>query len=1088
MQAFDVLQSQQQRRDERVLLLARSPRDALRYEGMLEEAGIGFTICGDPDELRREVEAGAGAVLLVDDDLVWPDLDKLDAILARQPRWSDLPVIALAAGGRDRERGSTPPEGVLLLEQPVRPAVLVSALRSALHTRRKQYQFRNELLDRERVEEVLRHSEELLRTIERAGGVGVFEWDLLANRVAWTEQLEAIYGLAPGTFECTPEAWSKRVHPEDLPGVRKLLEECLRDQRRELEEQYRIIRADGTIRWVSTRATVTYDASMRPVRMVGASADITEQRHVEVDRRESEEKFRLLAERSRVIIGILRDRRLIYVNPYLIEVSGYTREELLSMDVAELIHPDDRERVLDYARRRLMGEASPLTYEYRLLTKTGRVRWLEISPVRIDYQGAPAITGTARDITERKQAEEALRYSEARFRAFFEMAVVGAVELDPETKRFVRVNERFCEMTGYSRSELLGMTLADLTHPEDRPRAVDLFERVLSGDLPDYVIEKRSVRKDGQVVWVHVSVAILRDERGKSIRATGIVHDITGRKRIEETLRSRTKGLKLLSDTATTLLRTEHPEEVLQQIFDELAGSLGVELCVNYAVAPELGGIRLNITSGIDDATRRQLAFLKFGEGVCGTVAQSGERIVAEDVLHSIDPKTDLLRELQITAYACFPISVHSKVVATLAFGTRKRASFTGDELNLMRAVADQVALALERQHLLDELKRRAEELAGANRAKDNFLAVLSHELRTPLTPVLIEASSLHEDPLFPEFYRDRLGIIRRNIELEARLIDDLLDITRIARGKLQLAFQPVNIAAVLRETVQICAPDARAKGLGLKVETRRDCCNVFGDSARLQQVFWNLVKNAIKFTPEGGLITVRCRPRHAKPRDRAVITVSDTGPGIDPELLPRLFNAFEQGGICTTRQFGGLGLGLAICKALVEMHSGTIAASSGGPGQGATFTVELPLMPAQAPAPIPADRVRVRQRSERAEGLRILFVEDHPDTAFVIAELLRRRGHAVRTAGSVRSALEVAAQEEFDLVISDLGLPDGSGMDVMRRLKEGHPKLAGIALTGYGTDEDVEKSREAGFDEHLVKPVDFAELFQTVARLGAGH
>jgi PAS domain S-box-containing protein len=375
------------------------------------------------------------------------------------------------------------------------------------------------------------------------------------------------------------------------------------------------------------------------------------------------------------------------------------------------------------------------------------------------------------------------------------------------------------------------------------------------------------------------------------------------------------------------------------------------------------------------------------------------------------------------------------------------------------------------------ELRRAHEEARAANEAKDRFLATLSHELRTPLTPVLAVVSSLERDPELQERFRSELEMIRRNVELEARLIDDLLDLTRIARGKLELHRRSVDIRRVLEHALETAASDLASRRLRLTTDlAAMDDHTLSADAPRLTQVFWNLLSNAIKFTPPGGEVAVRSwiEP-HGGGGEDVVVEVADTGIGIDPEVLPRIFDAFEQADRQITRRFGGLGLGLAVSRAIVELHGGRLVAASDGVGRGAVFQVRLPLGPVQGDLddsgvsftrPQPSGPATSKERL-----LRILLVEDHPDTAEAMADLLRLMGHQVTVAGTVASALETAGSVGFDLVVSDIGLPDGSGQDLMRQLVSRHG-LRGIALSGYGMEEDVLKSREAGFSAHLIKPV----------------
>jgi signal transduction histidine kinase/CheY-like chemotaxis protein len=369
-------------------------------------------------------------------------------------------------------------------------------------------------------------------------------------------------------------------------------------------------------------------------------------------------------------------------------------------------------------------------------------------------------------------------------------------------------------------------------------------------------------------------------------------------------------------------------------------------------------------------------------------------------------------------------------------------------------------------RHALQEALSKAE---AANAAKDQFLAVLSHELRTPLAPVLATASAMLNDRQLPADVKDSLEMIRRNVELEARLIDDLLDLTRISRGKMQLNFDVVDAHASIAQTLEICQSDIFKKEL--KVDIRLDATesHVKADPARLQQVLWNIVKNAIKFTPAGGRLAVHSSNQDGELR----IDISDNGIGIDPRHLGTIFNAFEQTGAEVTRQFGGLGLGLAISKALVTAHEGRLAARSDGKGQGATFSITLA---AVSHAPATGRPSAVEPPIGLFKQLKLLVVEDHPDTAAVMARLLRNLGHEVTTSQSVAGSLKLAEEQPFDLVISDLGLPDGSGLQLMRQLQEKYG-LQGLAISGYGMEEDLAQTKQAGFFAHLTKPVNFQQV-----------
>jgi signal transduction histidine kinase/ActR/RegA family two-component response regulator len=377
----------------------------------------------------------------------------------------------------------------------------------------------------------------------------------------------------------------------------------------------------------------------------------------------------------------------------------------------------------------------------------------------------------------------------------------------------------------------------------------------------------------------------------------------------------------------------------------------------------------------------------------------------------------------------------------------------------------------------LQEASKRAEaEAARASRAKDDFLAVLSHELRNPLTPALAAADALGGDDRLPADLRGEAALIRRNIELEVRLIDELLDLTRSRRGVLALRLEPTDAHELISESVAVCKPEVEQKRIRLQLRLDAARSLVRADGIRLRQVLWNVLKNAAKFTPAGGSVTVTTANTSAGYFE---IEVADTGVGIDPAVLPRIFDPFDQGDPSTSRQFGGLGLGLAIARSIVEAHGGHIEASSPGRGKGATIRLRLPAAAAVRARAAPAPKPRSVTDDSRPP-LSILLVEDDPDSRRVMARILRSAGDAVRATGSCAEARQAADRFRFDLVIGDLTLPDGSGLELMQELRAAHG-LDGVVISGHGSEADLSLSRSAGF-KHLVKPVSVSEILDAVS------
>lgn len=456
-------------------------------------------------------------------------------------------------------------------------------------------------------------------------------------------------------------------------------------------------------------------------------------------------------------------------------------------------------------------------------------------------------------------------------------------------------------------------------------------------------------------------------------------------------------------------------------------------------------------------------------------VARSGRsELVPQTALEMIQSATSdpevlaIHQRLQAVSFMVVPLAARGQTfgVMLLASSESKRV-FGAEDLALAEEIAFRAGLAIDNARLY----RQAQ---AAALAKDDFLGALSHELRTPLTPVLLTVNEMLQSPKLHDNLRDGLELIERSIQLEARLIEDLLDLTRISRGQVKAHFEVRDAHRLLSDVERLCRERSNEKEVRIDLRLEATEHHVWGDAARLEQVFWKLVDNAVKFSPEGGRIEVRTS---TEPHARIRIDVTDHGIGIPPEVLPRLFQPFERGGLAS-RSYGGLGLGLAIARALVDLHGGTLAVTSPGAGQGATFTVILGTVP-----------LPVRQQSQRRQPiqpavrpLRLLVVEDNAPTLEILTSLLQVARHQVKTATDIATARRLAESHVFDLVLSDLGLPDGSGLDLMIELRDRYG-LEGIAVTGYGMDEDLEKTRAAGFREHLVKPVTLDQITEAIAR-----
>lgn len=506
-----------------------------------------------------------------------------------------------------------------------------------------------------------------------------------------------------------------------------------------------------------------------------------------------------------------------------------------------------------------------------------------------------------------------------------------------------------------------------------------------------------------------------------------------------------------------------------QSLIEVTTGLTDADLGV-FLLADGAGQWRLYAVAGRSGGALSDLGLGAHGKLISGEIPASITRYA--DI--SDRPSGGILAELHDGLGMLSSMSVpvqqpEGGLMGMFQFWSKSKAAFSERSERILGSVAAQAAIGLEKARLFSSV-------TAASDAKDQFLAILSHELRTPLTPVLALISSVHDDESLPPGLREKLVVIDRNVRLQARLIDDLLDFNRVIKGKLHLESDIVDVHALVTNVVEICHADADAKEQQLTVHLDAERSHVKGDSARLQQTLWNILKNAIKFTHVGGNIQIATLVKEETLR----VIITDDGVGIEADVIGEIFNAFEQGGKEVAVEFGGLGLGLAIARKFAELHGGTISAHSAGKMQGTTVTVELPLAQSKSfPTPsAPTPEIRAD-----LTGIRILMVDDHADTLEVFRMILESMGLVVSTALDGESALQIAKERSFDLLVSDLGLPDMTGYELVQRIHE-IQKLPAIAQSGYGMPADIEKSRNAGFDAHLIKPVAIPTLIETIRNI----
>lgn len=798
-----------------------------------------------------------------------------------------------------------------------------------------------QFLERRAAEHLLRESEERLRLALEAGRMGTWEWQIASGHVRWSPGLEAIHGLEEGTFAGTFEAFQRDIHPDDrerlLESVRRTVE-----GQGEHHIEYRIVLPDGTVRWLEARGRLVLESAGRPARMTGVCMDVTDRIEAAKRVRETELRFRQLAENINNVFWMVDPHApaTLYLSPAYEAIWGVPVARLYSepRSFLESVHPADRQAVADATARQKEGETTQI--EYRIFRPDGSVRWIwdRGFPIRESSGRVDRVCGIAEDITERKYTEATLRF-----------------------------------LSDASRS------LAALVDYRST------LQKVAALAVPDFAD------------WCSV--------------------DMVG------------KGGEL------DRLAVAHADPDKQ--------SLAIELAKRYPPDPTVPYGPLQV--------------LRTGEPELMTA------IPEELILRAArdDEHLRILRALGLKSYICVPLVGKDRIVGVLTFiAAESGRRFGPEDLATAEDLAHRASIAIENARLYSDLR-------DADRRKDEFLAMLAHELRNPLAPIRSGLEVLAIDA--GDEKTETIELMQGQVDHLVRLVDDLLDVSRIMRGRIELRREPLPLSQILEQAVDALRQTIEAAGQELVVTAPEEEVWLEADPVRLVQVIENLLGNASKYSDTGGRIELGAEQRGSA----VILRVRDQGVGIEADLLPRVFDLFTQARRSLDRAQGGLGIGLTLVKNLVALHGGTVSARSDGPGCGSEFIVSLPVAGQRA-----ASRDRPSKRIEVVRGVsrRVLIVDDNVAAARLLHVLLSRIGdHEIRIAHDGPSAIEETRSFGPEIILLDIGLPGIDGYEVARRLREdpGIERPFLVALTGYGQEEDRRRSKEAGFDEHLVKPPD---------------
>ncbi|BDI15651.1 hypothetical protein ANSO36C_14530 [Nostoc cf. commune SO-36] len=893
-------------------------------------------------------------------------------------------------------------------------------------------------LENARLYQSLENSQEQLNLALKSAKIGVWSWDIINDRFDWDEQIYQLFGLTSETFAGTSEAILARLHSDDRELLAQSLSRAI-NEGVEHDLEYRIIQDDGSIRYAACRGKAFFNEAGIATHMTGVVLDIT-------DRKQSDaERIQLIEEQTARLEAEADQQRATFLAQVSATLASSLDYESTLASVANLVVP----YFADWCAVDLLQNNQSIH----------RVAVAHQDPEKVKL-GWELHQRYPRNLDAPEGVAKVLRTGLAEMVAEISDAALAAAIPDAEYLRILReLGLKSCIILPLiARERILGTISFITAESERRYSTADL-------SLAEDVAHRAAIAIDNARLYQEAQQAQKTAER--ALERIARLQSITA----------------ALSESLT-------PAQVSEVIVEQSMAALGASsalVALLNETKTELEIVRaVGYKQDLVEAWRH---FAIDSPYPLAEAVRTGQPVWAESTENRIARYPHLgqmYAQYDFEAWISIPLMVEGWAVGGISLGFAQPQLLSAEDQAFILAVAQQCAQAIARAHLYEAERTARSAAEAANRVKDEFLAVLSHELRTPLNPILGWAKLMRSRKLDQATSDRALETIERNAKLQTQLIEDLLDVSRILQGKLSLNFGRIYLLSVIEAAIETVRLSAEAKSIQIQKLSESGVGQVLGDANRLQQVFWNILSNAIKFTPSGGEVKIKLE----QVGSQILICITDTGKGIAPEFLPYVFDYFRQADGATTRKFGGLGLGLAIVRHLVELHGGTVQAESLGEGKGATFTVRFPCLQNESKGikDTKDNSLLVAAQSSPLAGLEILVVDDDADMREFLPFMLEQYGATVTIVASASEALTALSQSQPNLIISDIGMPEMDGYMLMRQIRSLKPEQGGtipaIALTAYAAEIDHQQAIAAGFQQHISKPVDPEELVKAIASL----